>query len=166
MKSRAGAWLCTRKPASAPTTTSKTAGANRLPAASCAPQNKAAAISPTLAASPSMLSSMLNALVKPTIHSTVTVPPRRGWVNGPNSVTRIPLAATSDGTGELDAQPDLPIEIVEIVKQAHDHDHAGQSENPDELARTVDDPTEMTLQRLGKPGPTRCEHRQQAQSRE
>ncbi len=68
--------------------------ANRLPAATCAPQNRAAAIRPTLAASPSILSNMLNALVNPTTHKTVTAPPSNGCVNGPNSVTRTPEAAS------------------------------------------------------------------------
>ena len=53
----------------------------------------AAAIRPTLAARPSMLSSMLKALVRPTIQRTVTIPPRTGCVNGPKSVTRTPVAA-------------------------------------------------------------------------
>ena len=55
-------------------------------------------------------------------------------MNGPNSVTRTPVDGQRSGTAELDAQPEPPVEVLEIVDQPHDHDHAGQDEDPDQLA--------------------------------
>ncbi len=108
------------------------------PTATCAPQNKAAAIRPTLAASPSILSSILNALVKPTIHSTVTAPPSERMGERPEQRDPHSASGQRDRAEELNAQPEPPVQVLEIVDQPHGHDHAGQGENqgePAQLAR-------------------------------
>ena len=140
MNSRAGAWLWTRNPARAPTTISSTAGANRLPTAACAAPKISAAIRPTLAARPSMLSSMLNELVSPTIQSTVTAPPSRGWVNGPNRVIRAPEGRHRRRAAELDRQPRLPVKILAIVDEPHHHHDRAQADDPTQLAGALTKP--------------------------
>ncbi len=57
-----------------------------------------------------MLSSMLNELVSPTIQRTVTVPPSSGMGERPEERDAHARRGEHRGTGDLDAQPEPPVE--------------------------------------------------------
>ena len=127
-----------------------TAGTKRLPTATWAPQNKIATIRPTLAARPSMLSSILNELVSPTTQSTVTAPPKQRVGERAEQGDSHAAHGEGDRAAELDAQAQPPVEGLPVIPEAHEHDDAGERENEAERARAKHDAAGMTGECFGK----------------
>ena len=135
-------------------TISRTAGANRLPTTTWPTQNRPAAISPTLAARPSMLSSMLNELVRPTIHITVTSATEQRMSERPEQGHADARGGQNRCAEDLDPQPELPLQVLPVVDQAHDHDDRGQGQDLQQLAGPAEKPAggDMLGHRPGKLG--------------